>query len=429
MRSVFTLPATDLTLEAVEALVAETPVESMTVEYKAKYTKELPEGIAAMANTYGGILLVGVDEGSGVVGVPKSEITSIVNGCYERLEPPWQPEIIPLQLRDGSGKYVVVIRVDHTVAPRPLLVAGHAPIRLHGRRARAGRDQLAALFSEPAPTAPWVRRGRIFHPAGINQDADGTPHADFVVRTGLEVPILGAAAWRSLSDQTVTGLAGALSESPLAAALRQWGARLNCDQFVGFARRGHNRARHANLVFEAAIQPGESKPIETSVAVDIVGGDGEAASRVLIVLDLTYRARYGSGASPAQAESSSWRLGIEHLADVLDKVTLALVDKTVVERIAALAGVTAELVSQPWTVELTSGRAFDALLDVSSLRPIPDATPTTRDILSVEPTIDLRDSTARGEQIRQWLIQMALNAGFEGMEAYLGRYAQIPVSG
>ena len=98
-----------------------------------------------MANSYGGIVLVGVADDRSLVGVPEAEQVSIVNACHDTLEPPWQPEVIALQAPGPEPLFLLVLRVDHERAPRPILVRGAAPIRLPGRAATANRGQLRQL--------------------------------------------------------------------------------------------------------------------------------------------------------------------------------------------------------------------------------------------------------------------------------------------
>ncbi|MFF7603276.1 AlbA family DNA-binding domain-containing protein [Streptomyces mirabilis] len=100
----------------------------------------MPVSVAAMANSYGGLILVGVTESNvddRVVGVPEGTIVQIVNGCHQTLEPPWVPEIVPLPLPETDGRMVLVVRVDPAKASRPLLVQDAAPMRLHGRNSVA----------------------------------------------------------------------------------------------------------------------------------------------------------------------------------------------------------------------------------------------------------------------------------------------------
>ena len=75
--------------------------ESLTLEYKEKYSPSLVKSVAAMANSYGGLILVGVTDQPGpgrLAGVPEQALVQIVNACHEQLEPPWQPEIVPVPL-------------------------------------------------------------------------------------------------------------------------------------------------------------------------------------------------------------------------------------------------------------------------------------------------------------------------------------------
>ena len=110
------------------------------------------KSVAAMANSYGGLILVGVTDQPGpgrLAGVPEQALVQIVNACHEQLEPPWQPEIVPVPLTaEAGGRYILVMRIDAARAPRPLLISGAAPVRLQGRNATADRSRLAQLFSE-----------------------------------------------------------------------------------------------------------------------------------------------------------------------------------------------------------------------------------------------------------------------------------------
>jgi len=62
LTSIFGCAATDVTLERVRQLVAEALPESLTLEYKERFTRNLVDSIAAMANSYGGVILVGVSD-------------------------------------------------------------------------------------------------------------------------------------------------------------------------------------------------------------------------------------------------------------------------------------------------------------------------------------------------------------------------------
>jgi predicted HTH transcriptional regulator len=129
-----------------------------------------------MANTYGGLILVGVTDQPGpdrLAGVPEQAVVQIVNACHEQLEPPWEPEVIPVPLAaDAAGQYILVIRVDPVRAPRPLLISGAAPIRLQGRNATADRARLAQLFRESP--LPLRGAGRRLNPPDLPAAEDGS---------------------------------------------------------------------------------------------------------------------------------------------------------------------------------------------------------------------------------------------------------------
>jgi DDE domain len=47
-----------------------------------------------------------------LVGVPERVVTVILNACHEKLEPPWQPEIIPVPLPEVGDRFIAV-EADH----------------------------------------------------------------------------------------------------------------------------------------------------------------------------------------------------------------------------------------------------------------------------------------------------------------------------
>ncbi|MFD4972414.1 helix-turn-helix domain-containing protein [Streptomyces sp. NPDC058424] len=86
--SLFAASAADLTIERIRALAARPDqVESLTLEFKREYSFGLVKTIAAMANTYGGMILVGINDKAEpgverVVGVDAQEtIDKIASTC------------------------------------------------------------------------------------------------------------------------------------------------------------------------------------------------------------------------------------------------------------------------------------------------------------------------------------------------------------
>lgn len=86
--------------------------ESTTVEFKRKSTSpiKLAKEIAAMANTSGGYLFVGVDDNGKIYGIPseKSETDIVVSACEFFIVPPIEPEIIIANLYDKDVLVLII---------------------------------------------------------------------------------------------------------------------------------------------------------------------------------------------------------------------------------------------------------------------------------------------------------------------------------
>jgi hypothetical protein len=154
-------PVSGVTLEMVEDFVSLGIPENLTVEYKREGDKPA-EAAAALANTYGGVVLVGVSEGDrgipqDIVGVSRKEKEKLVNRMGTTYDPPWSPDVIEVALRD-SDKVVLVLRIDPDRVPKPIVMDGAIWIRLDGRNVKANRQMMAALLAE-------ARTGRATHQA------------------------------------------------------------------------------------------------------------------------------------------------------------------------------------------------------------------------------------------------------------------------
>ncbi|MFL6115222.1 MAG: helix-turn-helix domain-containing protein [Catenulispora sp.] len=101
--------------------------EARTVEFKEAIAKTVARAVAAMANSYGGLFLVGVSDKGQIVGVDNKSADAMSNHCWDKLEPPWVPEIVSVPLDDGTGKFVLVARIrPERIRRRPLLVEASA---------------------------------------------------------------------------------------------------------------------------------------------------------------------------------------------------------------------------------------------------------------------------------------------------------------
>lgn len=431
---------TEVTLDRVATLVGQAPSESLTLEYKEKFSPQLVKSVAAMGNTYGGLIIVGVTDrpqDDRLVGAVAGTVEQIVNSCFERLEPPFEPEIIELALPGGTGRSVVVIRVHPDRAPRPLLVEGRAPVRLHGRNAVADRARLRQLFDEsPAPRQVdgWIP------PPNLSQVGTDDPRPAVLLRSGLRVPVGEAVTWRALSERSTAALARALDAAPLTRAAAAWCAELGLPAPHGFRLIGHNRARRLRLVASAR----DGRHLVQAVAeLQLPPTYGSANPDLLLTLDLSAcllpeppapapddltaidllapADPHPRGALRLLPEEWSLRLEVRRLADLLDAVLATLVDQEVTTALAAVADIDPVMAPWPRTVALRSASDVRRLIDDVSLAPIPGAGTSHGADLVTDPGLDLREPDRRDEQIAHWLEQIALDAGLSGMQRLLER--------
>jgi hypothetical protein len=420
--SLFSCAASDVTLGRVQDLVNQSLPESLTLEYKERFSPGLVKTVAAMANSYGGLIIVGVTEehrADRLVGVRDTAVVQIVNACHERLEPPWQPEIIPVPL-DSGATFVIILRVDPRLAPRPILLEGTAPVRLNGRNATADRGRLAQLFSE----SPWVSRlgGRAGLPPTVDRAQDGTPIPDFVVRSGLNVPVNEAAAWRPLSERGVDTLAVALNNSPIHAWLLAMLPQLGLHAFTPFRRHGLNRARQARLVWQADASGPVEHPIEAIVTAQLPDTFEAPATALAVTVDVVTRVRQFIGAMPGALDPPTWSLSLPDLYSLADGVVAGLTSHEVVQALADLAGIDPVIVPQPTYLHFVTGLPVTDVLNPYGLTPIADAGTSHGANLIADPALDLSDDRERSEQVDSWMQQIALDAGLTGMQGLLSEY-------
>jgi hypothetical protein len=231
----YTAPASKVDYELVRAFVlnaedASLFSESPTFEAKEKRDKgNVAEAVAALSNTDGGVILVGVKDKDAtgedrIVGVPKSEHDALASNLHA-LIPEAMPEIIPVAMPDGQ-RLVLVLRVDADAVPHPVMVNGKVLIRIPGHsipadRRRvldlAARDQ-ASPGTEQAKMSverrPWQPKDIALWP----EDPDGKEaqlrSGVLRIAGGLELP-------RRVLDRPWLGLAArqaaldALNNSPL----------------------------------------------------------------------------------------------------------------------------------------------------------------------------------------------------------------------
>lgn len=121
--SIFTKPIEKINYEDVEAFCEQKVEEGFRVEYKRKIdnNKKLADEIASFANTYGGIIIVGVEDddgkpitpikGTGYETLLNEKFTSI---CLDNINPPYIPQIQICKNPDNENICVIVIMIEES---------------------------------------------------------------------------------------------------------------------------------------------------------------------------------------------------------------------------------------------------------------------------------------------------------------------------
>lgn len=113
------------TFDDVKAFLAQDLPEGVRLDYKAAFPSNLAKTMASMANTEGGLILVGVAEDPArplhpiaePVGVPVEQAEErVILTAYQAIREPLLPEVQPIPFDDDPSLCVVVIRVQ----PSPL---------------------------------------------------------------------------------------------------------------------------------------------------------------------------------------------------------------------------------------------------------------------------------------------------------------------
>ncbi|MFJ3841938.1 ATP-binding protein [Streptomyces sp. NPDC090054] len=194
--------------------------ESFTIDYK-RNIEAASETVAAMANTHGGIVLIGIDNDpkdpnlpGPLRGVQPSDKDKLVNKMVTVFDPPgWCPDVIPVTL---DGITLLVVRVNPDTVARPLLYRGAAKVRVDGRNITADRRLLGRLFEEadaaPTPLGLDPRFAPDQHLSPRHRQTYREDPPDVVIRASASRPLRRDGVRRRLGGATIDALTASLSD-------------------------------------------------------------------------------------------------------------------------------------------------------------------------------------------------------------------------
>ena len=241
-RDLFRLRSGEIEKSDLDALIADKTPEGFQLEYKRQLDSgdKVLNAISAMANTFGGIILVGFDEErgrsssqgfgapgpDGLVGVDPRDKSRLSMFCSNKLVPPFDPEISAIEI--GGDKVVLAVRIDSQTCPRPLMMSDRVMVRTESGNRPADLFRLRALFDEvhsglrAGPGLPQVLP--VNHPAFFS----AWP-ADLVLRT-VGATRFAPGSWRPrLGDREREALKSSLASS----GLSKWLNRMVLGDFGG----------------------------------------------------------------------------------------------------------------------------------------------------------------------------------------------------
>lgn len=117
-------PLDEISIADIRGFINERHRESEILDYKGPWPNDLAKVIAAMANTQGGLILIGVPEIVGDTGLPDQPTgvpiergintlrQRVISTAYDSIYPPVIPEVEAYQMDDRPDHAVVIVRVS-----------------------------------------------------------------------------------------------------------------------------------------------------------------------------------------------------------------------------------------------------------------------------------------------------------------------------
>jgi hypothetical protein len=427
-------------LHRIRQIVSENDLERGCIEYKRQLDnggRKALEAITALANTFGGVVLIGVDEDKQGVdrltGVDASSRDKLVSYCWNQLTPPFSPEIVPISL-GSDDLYILVVIIDTDYIRRPVMInqGNKVLVRLEGQNQSPDWYRLRDLFTEQPPSYQDMRLPPA-DPTGLYSDASlGLRGRLLLIGPRSRSSRISDAA----REQTLDALR---NDSPITGA------------GSGLTGLMHDMIGRSFDVDEWHLT-GQANGREFSAYWHGLVGDSIASVRARIDVDINPRPAHGdtllvtltalitrplpNGITPRQLTENP--LGPFLSIGVLHKLMLDIT--------STLWGVTGEAIStsilgQPlgppalldstvFTTPLSKGTDVPSLnecIAFGTARLISGNTPGTWTTFSPERVERSQVASRSGQEpiIRNWLIQLGIENGYQNITKEVSRWSEI----
>jgi Putative DNA-binding domain len=432
------LAADEVTHELLNQLIAEETLEGFTLEYKRELgngTRVL-EAITAQANTWGGLILVGIDEKrdsgtgfgapgpEGIVGVEPKDRARLANMCSTRLVPPFDPLIHAVDV--GDGRVVLVVRVYNQLAPRPITVDNRVLVRTDAGNRLADLFRLRSLFNDaPAGVLPGILNISNATPSN-HPSFHENPPADLVVRAVAAIPILPTRSRPRLTDAVRTRV----RESMVQATINEWLSQLQPTSATGgqnfnpWLFHGPSTSSRAELRWEGLPVFDDPQFIypEARLALHLPSTQLGTPSRLNLDLDIIIRAAGLRNHLDPNGPHSIGRLEIQQLFHLFEQILSTFVQvlrPALVEHIGAPTG----SMSGPHVGLQTNGRPISEAVNTWALQPVRGNEPGAGAELLPAPELNWADPGDRRQQAVEWLRDLLLDLGFQGVDRVVDQFA------
>jgi hypothetical protein len=436
-------------------LVIEHDLERARIEYKRELGNgnKVMEAIAALANTFGGVVLIGVDEdkqgADRLTGVDSSERDRLARMCWDKLVPPYSPEIIPIKL-DPDDKHVLAVLVDSDYARRPVMVTQgkKIPVRIEGSNESADWYRLRELFAEERAGAsrPTLPASGNFVPT------PGVAHPDLGVRARLlltgprgrpsyitEPARTAILATLNSADDPLTGVGSTLVALMHTWAGAPWGSNV-------WRLQGRSGPHTFNARWQGLLDTGQTLT-EARLITELAPATASLGAQLTITLEalLTNPRRAVLGNQFKEASDQTADRDASYVAE-MDPTPLIHLDglrRLMLDILAALwgplgaqasTGILGQPLGPPAQLDIA---VFTAAQDIPSQVPIdqcvdfgiatliPGNAPLPWIQLDpIEPDHEFLNRAEQEKTAYEWIILLGLQNGYQGIERELARHNQ-----